>query len=224
MDASVILPLYVFPSAGAWDPVFEMYALPVLGLRHFRGSLASHQPRASSYPRVQFTAIVNPNNGPGEAALPNEDYSQAIETLNGFDNVRTVGYVATTWCMKNLSSVLDEVAAYSGWGGHGSSLAMSGIVFDETPTQYSAEYALYLQTISQAVHESHGLKDGYVGMSDPLHFGIGAWYGSHHRPKPVGPILGCDHFTAMLPFRLPRFCAPDLWTEDLGLGSCMLRG
>jgi hypothetical protein len=25
MDASVIVPLYVYPSAGAWEPVHEMY-------------------------------------------------------------------------------------------------------------------------------------------------------------------------------------------------------
>ncbi|KAF2471078.1 uncharacterized protein BDR25DRAFT_30243 [Lindgomyces ingoldianus] len=141
MIASVLLPLYVYPSTGAWDPLYQM---------------------ASSYPRVQFTAIVNPYSGPGDSALPNENYTQAIHTLNALGNVRTIGYVATTWCTKNASSVLDEVAVYAGWGAQDPQLAMSGIFFDETPTHYTPEYASYLQTISQAVHNNRGLKDGYV--------------------------------------------------------------
>jgi hypothetical protein len=27
MDGSVIVPLYVYPSMGAWDPVYNMYEL-----------------------------------------------------------------------------------------------------------------------------------------------------------------------------------------------------
>ncbi|KAF2677031.1 hypothetical protein K458DRAFT_164899 [Lentithecium fluviatile CBS 122367] len=127
MSATVLLPLYIFPSVGAWDPFFKM---------------------ASLHPRVQFTAIVNPNSGPGKSPLPDELYSHAIKRLNVFDNVRTVSYVATTWCAKNLSSVLDEVAAYSRWGDHDPSLAMKEIFFDETPTHYNTEYVSYLRDIS----------------------------------------------------------------------------
>lgn len=29
MDGSVILPLYVYPSAGAWEPVYDMYGCPL---------------------------------------------------------------------------------------------------------------------------------------------------------------------------------------------------
>ncbi|KAF2273403.1 uncharacterized protein EI97DRAFT_156392 [Westerdykella ornata] len=141
MAASVILPLYVYPSAGAWEPLREM---------------------ASSYPHVHFTAIVNPHNGPGGGALPNEDYAQAIRALNSLNNVRTIGYVSTTWCSKTVESVLDEIALYDGWGQSDPSLAMGGIFFDETPTRYSPENISYLLTISHAVHDQHGLKDGFV--------------------------------------------------------------
>jgi hypothetical protein len=112
---------------------------------------------------VHFTAIVNPYSGPGDGALPNNAYTQAIHTLNALGNVRTIGYVATTWCTKNVSSVLEEVAVYAGWGAQDPLLTMSGIFFDETPTHYNSESAAYLQTISQAVHSNRGLKDGYVG-------------------------------------------------------------
>jgi hypothetical protein len=118
---------------------------------------------ASSYPLVQFTAIVNIHNGPGEGALPNAEYSTAIETLNSLTNVRTIGYVATTWCTRDLTSVLDDIAAYSFWGEYDPSLAMNGIFVDETPTQYSPESVSYLDTISKAVHDSVGLMDSYIG-------------------------------------------------------------
>jgi hypothetical protein len=119
--------------------------------------------RASSYPLVQFTAIVNVHNGPGEGALPNAEYSTAIETLNALSNDRTIGYVATTWCTRNLSSVLDDIAAYSFWGEYDSSLAMNGMFVDETPTHYSPEHGPYLEAISQATYDSIGLMDSYIG-------------------------------------------------------------
>jgi hypothetical protein len=114
---------------------------------------------------VEFTAVVNIHNGPGDGALPNPEYSQAIETLNSFHNIRTVGYVATTWCARDLVSVLDDIAAYSFWGEYQDSLAMDGIFVDETPTQYTPSSASYLRTIAQAIHESDGLKEGYIGKT-----------------------------------------------------------
>jgi hypothetical protein len=162
-SGSVIVPLYVYPSAGAWEPVYGMYDTPTPLLSLFVVAKVSDICRASLYPLVQFTAIVNIHNGPGDGALPNTEYSTAIETLNSLSNVRTIGYVATTWCARNLSSVLDDIAAYSFWGEYDSSLAMNGIFVDETPTHYSSEYASFLDAISQAVHKSIGLMDNYIG-------------------------------------------------------------
>src|SRR5687768_2776789 len=110
------------------------------------------------YPQVQFTAVVNIHNGPGNGALPTADYWDAIGTLNSFENVRTIGYVATAWGDRNLSHVLEEVSVYSFWGEYEPSLAMHGIFVDETPSQYSSDYVDYLQSISEAVYESPGLE------------------------------------------------------------------
>jgi hypothetical protein len=111
---------------------------------------------------VHFTVIVNPHSGPGEDALPNANYTEAIATLNLLDNVRTIGYVATTWCTKNVSLVLDEISVYAEWGLQNPSLALHGIFFDETVTQYSTDYVHYLRTVSEAVRSSDGLADGFV--------------------------------------------------------------
>jgi hypothetical protein len=114
---------------------------------------------------VQFTAIVNVHDGPSQDPLPNAEYMSAIQALNSFDNIRTIGYVSTTWSARDLNSVLSDVAAYSYWGENYDSLAMNGIFVDETPTRYSLANATYLQTIMQAVHASPGLHDNFIGMT-----------------------------------------------------------
>lgn len=141
--------------------------------------------RASSYPKVQFNAIVNIHDGPGEGVLPNEAYGKAIGTLKSFDNVRTIGYVATTWCERNLSSVLDDIAAYSFWGIYSPLLALDGIFVDETPTKYTPDYVSYLQTISQAVHNSPGLKDSFIGKFNFIQLYISRILWSHEAQTPA---------------------------------------
>lgn len=159
---------------------------------------------------MQFTAIVNPHSGPGEGALPNDIYTQAIQSLNALDNVRTIGYVATTWCEKNVSSVLDEVAVYVGWGDHDSSLAMSGIFFDEIPTRHTPEYVSYLRSISDAVRSHNGgLRDGYIGKSKSFISALGVLCGCWHSPKSVGPDIWAPPSYRLPPFESTVFSLLD---------------
>jgi hypothetical protein len=156
---------------------------------------------------VQFTAIVNPHSGPGEGALPNKNYTQAISTLNSMDNVRTIGYVATTWCTKNVSSVLDEVAVYAGWSDYDSSLAMSGIFFDETPTHYFTEYVSYLQTISKAVRSNRGLRDHFVGKRCSFISALGVFCGVPVKPDASGSrYMATPHYITCISSRILWFC------------------
>jgi len=150
--------------------------------------------RAASYPRTQFTAVVNIYNGPGDGALPNAEYSHAIGTLNRFNNVRTVGYVSTTWCERELSTVLDDIAAYSFWGDYHDDLAMDGIFVDETPTQFSANSISYLQTIAKAVHESDGLRKSFIGVWS-FHFGIIGVRSPRKYPPHKSLLQDCLHIS-----------------------------
>jgi hypothetical protein len=127
--------------------------------------LDSDYGRASGYPDLDFTVIINPNSGPGGSALPDANYTQGITNLSSYDNVRTIGYVATSWAGKDINAVLQEIATYAAWADQNSSLALGGIFFDETPAQYDPDSAQYLQTISDAVRNASGLADGYVGKS-----------------------------------------------------------
>jgi hypothetical protein len=94
--------------------------------------------------------------------------------------------VATTWCERNLDSVLDDIAAYSFWGEYQDSLAIDGIFVDETPTQYSPVFVSYLQSITQAVHGSDGLKEGFIGkvIISLRHHRQGEPDGSLHSARP----------------------------------------
>ncbi|KAF2024198.1 hypothetical protein EK21DRAFT_79208 [Setomelanomma holmii] len=169
MDASVIVPLYVYPAMGAWDP-------------------------GRFLPKDTIHYVVNVHNEPGEGVLPSAEYSHATETLNSFDNIRTVACVATMWCARNLTSVLDEIAAYSFWGDYDESIAIDGIFVDETPTQYAPDYASYLQTIAQAVYESDGIKDGYIGKAT-FQLGTGAPGATVHNP---GALPDSKYFSEVL--------------------------
>ncbi|KAH9880687.1 hypothetical protein IAQ61_000981 [Plenodomus lingam] len=73
----------------------------------------SHCARVSSHPHMQFTTILNTQSLRRFGALPNEECSEIIEMLNTFHNVRTIGYVSTTWCIRNISAENDDIHTYA---------------------------------------------------------------------------------------------------------------
>jgi hypothetical protein len=98
-----------------------------------------------------------------------------------------------------LNTVLDDIAAYSFWGEYRDSLAIDGIFVDETPTQYSSDSVSYLQTIAEAVHESDGLKEGYIGRVI-FHLGTaGPW-----APRKLGPDDPCCRPPVVAPLPYDR--------------------
>ena len=62
-----------------------------------------------------------------------------------------------------MSDTLSDDSSF--WGEYDAALALSGIFVDETPTQYTPDFVSYLRSISQAVRDSAGLKDSYIGMA-----------------------------------------------------------
>lgn len=57
----VLLPLYVYPSTGAWDPIID--------------SVANHT-------SVRFKIIINPNNGPGSTSYPDSNYISSVSPIS----------------------------------------------------------------------------------------------------------------------------------------------
>jgi len=148
LKSAILLPLYIYPSPGAWEPLHEAI---------------------SAHPDLNFTIILNPHNGPGSSPLPDANYALEIPRLNSRANVRTVGYVRVNYCKKDLTEVCQEVARYGGWSKDyaGSGLAVQGIFFDETPNQYSADVAAYLDTISRQVKDTFGILGDRMVIHNP---------------------------------------------------------
>lgn len=106
---------------------------------------------------LNYTIVVNPDSGPGNAALPNDDYLPAIQRLNAFPNTRTVGYVRTGYGNRTLDDVLADITTYSGWANSSHGIEMHGIFFDEAPHEYSADHAQYMQDANNAVKDAVGI-------------------------------------------------------------------
>lgn len=105
--------------------------------------------------------------GPGTDALPDGNYTREIPILTSFDNVRTVGYVATDYCQKSIDDTLAEIQTYANWPMQDPPLQVDGIFFDETPAAYSNDSFQYLQSATNAVQSAEGLAKNIVGMWRP---------------------------------------------------------
>lgn len=126
---AVALPLYTWPLAGVWDPVFDTI---------------------KSNPNTTFNIIVNPNSGPGSYP-PNSDYITGVATLNSYSNVNTYGYVHTSYAKRPIAQIKADVAKYSSWSKYkAADIALDGIFVDEAPVDtaqlpYMENVATYIR-------------------------------------------------------------------------------
>ncbi|KAL4755469.1 hypothetical protein BDW72DRAFT_189224 [Aspergillus terricola var. indicus] len=146
--AKVFVPLYVYPAPGAWDPLVNVI---------------------TAHPDVNFTVVVNPGSGPGPNPLPDRNYTQEIPRLTAHDNVRVLGYVATTYAKRNISSVRNDIETYAAWPTISANpkLAVRGIFFDETPQQYNASDLAYLEELASVVRTTPGLGPDHFVFHNP---------------------------------------------------------
>ncbi|KAH7108779.1 Spherulation-specific family 4-domain-containing protein [Dactylonectria macrodidyma] len=119
LATGITLPLYLYPSNGAatWQPAFNAI---------------------SSNSKIPWLAIVNPSNGPGSTGKPgNNDpnYITGTSKLNSYSNVKTIGYVYTSYAKMPLRKLKDTITTWSKWSTYsGANIAVHGIFFDECST------------------------------------------------------------------------------------------
>lgn len=103
--------------------------------------------------------MINPGSGPGPDALPDANYTREIPKLASYDNVRLLGYVATTYAKRNISLVRKDIETYAAWPSRSSNpdLAVRGIFFDETPQEYDPNVLSYFQELTSFVKSTPGL-------------------------------------------------------------------
>jgi hypothetical protein len=110
-----------------------------------------------SRPDLTFVVIINPNSGPGSGTYPDDNYTPAIQKLNAYSNVVTIGYVKVGYTSNDISSVLSQINTYAGWSTKSSTLAMHGIFIDESPHVYTSAAFQYLETVDRAIKNAGGL-------------------------------------------------------------------
>jgi hypothetical protein len=161
---TVLVPLYVYPSPGAWDPLFTAYATNIfLASDDFKLTT----PRITNHPHLNFTVVVNPASGPGMEPVPDGNYTREIPKLNQHANVRTVGYVSTSYTNRNMSLALRDIETYSAWAENSTvrGLGMHGIFLDETPSQYQPASVQFLDTLAASIKSQTGFgKDPLVSV------------------------------------------------------------
>lgn len=132
-----------------------------------------------AHPSLNFTIVINPGNGPGPNALPDANYTREVPRLSAYQNVRLLGYVATTYGTKNISLVRKDIETYASWPtlGNNLNLSVSGIFFDETPQEFNTSYQAYYQNLTALVKQSKGLgPSNFVSFHPVL-----------NRPAPFSP-------------------------------------
>ncbi len=87
-DAAALIPLYVYPSPGAWSPV------------------AASKRRN---PTVPVLAIINPSSGPGPSVIP--DYTNGIRELSDA-GVTLLGYVHSGFGTRDAGTLKEEIDQY----------------------------------------------------------------------------------------------------------------
>ncbi|KAL6406433.1 Spherulin-4 [Ilyonectria robusta] len=118
----VLVPLYIYPLEGAWEPLFDL---------------------ARALPDILFVTVINPCNGPGPDTLPDASYCDVLRRLHSVPNVHSLGYVHCTYGRRPLDAIQADIDTYRGWNGK---FRIDGIFFDETPSDPSD--LSFLKTVS----------------------------------------------------------------------------
>ncbi|KAL8867950.1 MAG: hypothetical protein Q9174_005322 [Haloplaca sp. 1 TL-2023] len=97
-------------------------------------------------PEVDWQIIVNPNSGPGTSSPPDANYIDAISKLNSFQNVATLGYIATGYTQVPYTTVASQIDIYAQWADYdAANISVSGIFFDEANNTAANDVYEYYQ-------------------------------------------------------------------------------
>jgi len=141
--AFVLLPLYLYPyNDTSWSNITK--------------SIAAN-------PELNYQIIVAPNL---ENIFPDKNYEVALEGLNNFTNVVTLGYVPVSWGNRNISTVLGEISCYAAWPNHTNpNIAVKGIFFDETTSAMTNETFAYMNNITTFARGALGPDRSHIAFN-----------------------------------------------------------
>jgi hypothetical protein len=106
---------------------------------------------------VDFTLIVNPDDGPGKSSLPPDVWVKSVERLKSFRNVQLLGYVKIGYAKRSMGAVTDQIKKYASWTSKKRSIAVDGIFLDESPYIWNETNGKYLSDVHRTIKETTGL-------------------------------------------------------------------
>ncbi|KAK6345754.1 hypothetical protein TWF718_007661 [Orbilia javanica] len=147
---SILIPLYIYPTPGAWDPLYSII---------------------TAYPTQPFTVIVNPDSGPGPKRFPDDSYIDGVVKLKVFKNVRVIGYVHASYTARKLEDVCKDVDTYTGWDRYPrSDISVDGIFVDEAPDNVGKDgrNLNYMKSVRSRILENfNGIGKSGFTMTNP---------------------------------------------------------
>lgn len=172
ISTGIIIPLYTDPGP-AWSAVIQ---------------------EKTAHPSVPVIAIINPDNGPGQFA---PSYLAGIQQLQSA-GILVLGYVATSYGSRNVTSVESEIDLYNTW------YHVNGIFFDEM--SYVAGDETYYSGLTQ-YSKSLGMT---ITVGNP---------GIETVPSYVGTV---DNIVTYESAGLPPLSALDGWHTSYAKGNFSL--
>lgn len=112
---AVIVPLYSLPTSSQW---------------------ATLESSAAQYPGLTFIAIIDVVNGPANST-PTATWIAGMNALNSYSNIKTVGYVYTSYDARAMSDVETDISNWAGWPAGARPM---GIFIDETAVPDNVSY------------------------------------------------------------------------------------
>ena len=133
----IILPLYLYPgdAGSAWADIYAAI---------------------NAHPDVEWLIVINPDSGPGTQLYPSDpNIIAGIAKIEGYPNVRTVGYVDTAHGQRDVSAVDAEVDVYAKWATYSdANITIGGIYFDDVSSEATESTYSYYQTLAAHTRSS----------------------------------------------------------------------
>lgn len=139
LPAFVFLPLYMYPyNSTSWSTLITSVV---------------------ANPKLDFNVIVSPNLA---FMQPDANYVAGLASLKSHANVRTLGYVYTSYGVRNISDIEADINKYAEWN-KPTKIPIDGVFFDESPSN-NATFP-YMSALSTYAKTSLGAGKDYIFLN-----------------------------------------------------------
>lgn len=139
-------------------------------------------PRLEANPKVNFTIVINPANGPENTTALDSSWKTTLERLNKLPNTRPIGYINTELGLRSIGEVLAEATEYATWSypDANGTYGLTGVYYDRVAANRTTEGAI-----------SYGILLDWMVKTGP---GFSPRHIVHYPPFTLPPKIGANFF------------------------------